>query len=130
MTDLSRWLNKVTCCDCRDALQELPDRCVDLALVDPPYGVGVQYASFDDTRENVAELVSGVVPELRRVAKRVLITCGNGNQSLYPEPDWTLCWYIPGGVHSSAWGFITWEPILAYGKPYRRPGGGGGANAR
>lgn len=27
-------------CDCMQALKELPDKCVDLAVVDPPYGGG------------------------------------------------------------------------------------------
>ena len=32
-------LNKVYCEDCLVALKKLPDRCVDLVLTDPPYGI-------------------------------------------------------------------------------------------
>jgi DNA modification methylase len=32
-------LNKVHCCDCLEALKQLPDKCIDLVLTDPPYGM-------------------------------------------------------------------------------------------
>lgn len=31
--------NKIICADCLDILRELPDKCVDLVLTDPPYGI-------------------------------------------------------------------------------------------
>ncbi len=37
--DLSRWMDRVTCCDCLEVLRELPDGCVDAVVTDPPYGV-------------------------------------------------------------------------------------------
>lgn len=35
---LEKYLNKITCADCLDVMRELPDKCVDLVLTDPPYG--------------------------------------------------------------------------------------------
>lgn len=32
--------NKIICADCMDILKQLPDKCVDLVLTDPPYGIG------------------------------------------------------------------------------------------
>ena len=32
--------NKITCADCMDILKQLPDKCIDLVLTDPPYGGG------------------------------------------------------------------------------------------
>lgn len=29
------------CCDCMEAMKRMPDKCVDLAIVDPPYGIGI-----------------------------------------------------------------------------------------
>lgn len=33
-------LNKIHLGDCLDFMRELPDKCVDLVLTDPPYGIG------------------------------------------------------------------------------------------
>lgn len=32
-------IGKITCADCLDILKQLPDKCVDLVLTDPPYNV-------------------------------------------------------------------------------------------
>jgi site-specific DNA-methyltransferase (adenine-specific) len=29
------------CCDCMEAMKRMPDKCIDLAIVDPPYGIGI-----------------------------------------------------------------------------------------
>ena len=82
----------------------------DLTLTDPPYGVG--YAEWD-----------GQIPPLewlhrsKAISKVVMFTPGNGNQYLYPPPDWTACWFRPGSVQMAAnGGFSHWEPILVYGE--------------
>lgn len=33
-------LNKIHLCDCMDLMAKLPDKSIDLAIVDPPYGIG------------------------------------------------------------------------------------------
>ena len=40
--ELNDLINKITCADCMDILKQLPDKCIDLVLTDPPYGK--QYA--------------------------------------------------------------------------------------
>jgi DNA modification methylase len=37
-----RYLNKVTCCDCLEAMKELPDKCVDAVVTDIPYNISQQ----------------------------------------------------------------------------------------
>jgi len=37
---MDRWLNKIILGDCLDVMREMPDKCVDLVLTDPPYGIG------------------------------------------------------------------------------------------
>lgn len=101
-------------------LASVPD-CfmVDLVLTDPPYGVGENYASFEDTPESVKRVVGAVVPLARKHSKRMLLTCGTRQQHFYPPPDWILCWLNRAGSGRSPWGFTCWQPILAYGKdPY------------
>lgn len=105
--------------DCIKQIKQMEDKSVDLIFADFPYGNLTDYSSYVDTKDNLKELVNAVMPEILRVGKRALITCGVANIYLYPEPTWTLCWHIPAGVGSSSWGFSTWQPILAYGKdPY------------
>ena len=98
----------------------------ELCLTDPPYGVDLNYnADFDDSRDNMRQLIGSFLPMARDLCDVVMLTCGAGRQYDYPEPSWTLCWNIPGAVTSCEWGFCSWQPILAYGKdPYLASGMG------
>ena len=116
-------LSKIHNIDCLDFMRSLPDKCIDLTLTDPPYGVDFEYDSINDTRDALASLVSSFMPDVLRISKRVLITCGNGNQWLYPESDWTLAWISSAGAGQNKWGFTCWQPILAYGKDSYRENG-------
>ena len=105
--------------DCLEVLKTLPTGSVDAVVTDPPYGIGEDYATFEDTRGNVEKLIHAVMPELLRIARVVLLTPGNGNQHFYPRPDWTLAWVERAGAGMNRWGFTCWQPVLAYGKnPY------------
>jgi len=117
LTDVKLYLG-----DCLEVMKGFPDKSVDAVITDPPYGVNVEYGCFEDTKENLSALITQFMPEITRLSERSLITCGNGNQYLYPQPDWTLCWHIPAGNGYNKWGFTTWQPILAYGKSYRPKG--------
>ena len=106
--------------DCIEVMKTFADKSFDLVLTDPPYGVNYEYNQYQDTPENLKKLVDGFMPEVLRIGRRVMITCGNGNQHLYPKPDWTLAWVITAGAGQNKWGFTCWQPILVYGKdPYR-----------
>ena len=94
-----------------------------LCLTDPPYGIGENYASHDDTPAELQRLIDGFFPLARSVSERVLLTSGNSNQRLYPKPDWTLCWFVSAGTGRNRWGFTCWQPVLAYGRdPYLAEG--------
>lgn len=113
-------LNKIYCMDCVDGIKQLDDYSIDLTLTDFPYGLNIDYGKFYiDTKDNLRKLVSRAMPEILRVSKRVLLTCGKSNLCLYPKPDWILAWINPAGASSNKWGFSCWQPILAYGgDPY------------
>lgn len=112
--------NKVYNESCIETMKRMADKSIDLVLCDPPYGVNYEYDKYQDTPENLQKLVNDFMPEVLRVGKRVAITCGNGNQHLYPKPDWTLAWVISAGAGQNKWGFTCWQPILVYGKdPFR-----------
>ena len=91
---------------------------VDLVLTDPPYGVGIAYNEFDDTKDELIELIARFMPLIRK-HDIVLLTPGKSNIWNYPEPTWTLMWAEPAGTGRGPWGFIGSQPVLAYGKcPY------------
>ena len=110
---------------CGDATKEedvkrlMNGKRANLCLTDPPYGNGTKYVSYNDTQENLKKLINGFLPLAMAVSDVLLITCGSGNLYLYPAPTWTLCWFISAGTGYGPWGFICWQPILAYGNdPY------------
>jgi DNA modification methylase len=37
---MDKWLNKIHHGDCLEIMKQMPDKCVDLVLTDPPYGLG------------------------------------------------------------------------------------------
>ena len=88
----------------------------DLCLTDPPYGIGEDYESHDDTKQNLALLIAGFLPLARERCNVVMLTPGNSNQRLYPEPTWTLAWFVAAGTGMNCWGFGCWQPVLVYGK--------------
>lgn len=105
------------CGDCVDIMPMVGH--VDSVITDPPYGVGVEYTSFVDTKENVAALAKRWLPVARRIAPRVVFTPGITNEPHYPQPDWTMAWLIPSGSMLDPWGFSSWQPVFCYGTdPY------------
>lgn len=113
----------VYCGDAVSFLKSLPSMSADAVVCDPPYGNGTKYNSYEDTEENLIDLVARFIPEALRVASVVAVTTGNWNMWLYPRPTWTLCWTVPAGAGSGPWGFSCWQPILVYGKdPYLAAG--------
>ena len=104
------------CGDCLEILPTLEPGSVDAGVVDWPYGVGIKYASFDDTEESVTALIHAAMPHLRNICARIVTTTGTKNQWLSPKPDWTMAWVEKAGTGCGPWGFTCWQPILCYGK--------------
>lgn len=105
---------RLYCGDCLEILPQL--EAIDAVVTDPPYGVGIKYHSYADTRAALSALIAAFMPLATRVATRVLVFCGVKNVWLYPEPTWVLNWTDPSGQGCCPWGFASWSPILAYGK--------------
>lgn len=97
MTDLE---NKIICADCMDILRSLPDKCVDLVLTDPPYGIGMSKEDFlyKNRKKKKDEIVdkkwdsepisADVLSELFRVSKNQIIF--GGNYFSLAGPGWII----------------------------------------
>ncbi len=117
--------HRLLCGDATDASSMfivIGDGKVSLVLTDPPYGVGVDYASFSDSQENVKALMDKVMP-LLLVWSPVMLTSGIPAMWGYPKPDWLLAWVHPAPVGGCPWGFGGLNPIMVWGKdPYLQKG--------
>jgi site-specific DNA-methyltransferase (adenine-specific) len=101
--------------DCREILPTLP-KC-DLLLTDPPYGVGEQYISHDDSSAGYGTFIQESFRLMLDSAPVLLLTPGIRNVFLYPKPKWILAWFKPGSTsRNDTGGFNEWEPVLVYGK--------------
>jgi DNA modification methylase len=89
---------------------------VDAVITDPPYGVGLDYASFLDTSENVKDVIIPIVKFMIEKFRCVILTPGNRNFSSYPQPDSFGCFYQPSAVSVQRFGNLDAQPIFYYGK--------------
>lgn len=44
---MEQYINKIIHADCMDILKQLPDKCIDLVLTDPPYGINCDGGGTD-----------------------------------------------------------------------------------
>lgn len=79
-------INEVLNCDCMDYMKDIPDKWFELAIVDPPYGMGVQgqnpIKNKSDTKDfntewDVAPPDETYFNELKRVSVSQIIWGGN-----------------------------------------------------
>lgn len=113
-------LNKIYNMDCVEGMKCMPDKYFDLILCDPPYGVNLNYNTYDDTEENWFELMDKFIPEARRTAKMVIFpSCQIKRLDWFyinHKPDWLICWHKGSTGHVSSIGFNDWEPHIVYGR--------------
>ena len=93
-------IGKITCADCLDILKQLPDKCVDLVLTDPPYGIKADKGSssfgVQDGRKYSGDWDSKIpekiiFDEMLRVAKNAIIFGGNYfTEYLKPTKSWIV----------------------------------------
>jgi len=116
--------------DCRDVLVGLGE--FDLTITDPPYGInggrggtskqrgrgmydGI-FSSSDDTPEWVRDVAVPVIIDCIGRSKCVIVTPGNKNLCLYPQPDSFGCLWQPHGSGAQRHGWLDSQPIFYYGK--------------
>lgn len=113
MLTVSELENRIINADCLDILRQLPDKCIDLILTDPPYGIGACNKNFtrQGKQTGKSKCVSGVkykvanwddaIPqkeifkEIFRVSKNQIIWGGN--------------YFVEHLKNSSCW--IVWDKV-------------------
>lgn len=99
---IEQYVDKIINADCLDILRQLPDKCVDLILTDPPYGIGNKFTSAYGLQEIKSSRGSftwndtipdkEVFDEIFRVSKNQIIFGGNYfTEYLKPTKAW-LVW--------------------------------------
>jgi len=106
---MDRWLNKILLGDCLDIMREMPDKCVDLVLTDPPYGIDAgsgtavyivnkKWGQDHEKRRNITtgdwdkkRPDKAYFDEIKRVAKNYIIWGGNYfSDYLEGSPCWIV----------------------------------------
>jgi DNA modification methylase len=113
--------------DCREVL---PHVAADALICDPPYGVGLgvdkdmraaghglakqAYATYDDTYENLIEIIVPALAAALKSVKRGAVFSGPHLQEM-PKADAVGGIYCPAASGRHKWGFKTFLPVLFYG---------------
>lgn len=125
------FIGKVICGDCLEVMREIPDDSIDLLFADPPFNSGgrigtlnksyLQDANDKLSEEDYQKFVSLWFAAARRIAKRLLVTCGVSHIWRYPSYLWCIVISKPSSPSFNRFGgFNCWEPLLVYDKPVKR----------
>lgn len=111
--DIKELENKIINADCIDILKQLPDKCIDLVLTDPPYGINASSKNFlrQGKQTGKSKCVSGlnykisnwdkdipqkqIFEEIKRVSKNQIIFGGN--------------YFVDFLTNSSCW--LVWDKL-------------------
>lgn len=101
--------------DCMDAMRKMPDKCFDLAAVDPPYGIETKGHAQDRFRIGKSlEFVNDKKPtseyfkELFRVSKNQIIFGYNHLSDMLPSCREFIFWYKHQPVKTFSDGELAW----------------------
>ncbi len=104
------YINKVICGDCLEVMRGMPDKCVDLVLTDPPYGVNIVgdngtvggtskevsrwRGQINSKYKKIANDDKPINPsELLRISKNQIIFGGNYIADKLPPSRCWIVWY-------------------------------------
>ena len=98
---MQEYINKITHGDCLEIMKQLPDKCIDLLLTDPPYGIscdGGTYGLGVKPKETVKKSWDSKIPEkiyfdeMFRVSKNQIIFGGNYFTKYLPPTKAWIIW--------------------------------------
>ena len=97
--------NKIINADCMDILKQLPDKCIDIVLTDPPYGIGYNNKkqrrkstrNFKDIENDNMELdYCWLIKQLERISNTVIVFGAN-------------CFFTTGCFNHNKGRWIVWD---------------------
>ena len=100
MITIEQLQNRIICADCLDILKQLPDKCVDLVLTDPPYGIKADKGSNGFGNSANRKYKGGwdsqtpeqiIFDKMLRVSKKAIIFGGNYFTDKLPV---SKCWIV------------------------------------
>ncbi len=93
--------------DCEQIISQIPSKSIDLIITDPPYNMGLDYGSFDDSK-SWKEYYAWLEAKLRDIP-RILSDKGSFYLISYPEINARLLPYLQDelGLNYRRW--ITWH---------------------
>ena len=114
------YLNQIINSDCLDIMREMPDKCVDLVLTDPPYGIG-ESNEKNATRKNACRptdyghytwdskrIPSEYFDEIRRISQNQIIFGGNYYGSILGDTSCYIVWDKDNGENDFADCELAW----------------------
>ena len=127
---MDKYINQIINADCLDILKELPDKCIDLVLTDPPYGIG-EARGKNKSRCNKAIAKDygnkdwdnsipekEIFNEILRVSKHQIIFGGNYFvEYLHNSPCW-LVWDKNNGANDFADCELAWTNFKSAVRKY------------
>ena len=139
--ELKTWedgINQVICGDCIELIKKMPDKCVDLVLTDPPYGINYNNEKlnrkssmkFEDIENDNKEIdYEKLIKELQRIGKRTIIFGAINFFKDLPHKGIWICWdkrtkEEADGALGSPFELAWCDKIGGYNKIYRIMHGG------
>ena len=110
--ELNSLIGQITEADCEEVLAQLPDKCVDLVLTDPPYGLGNKLKprggmignSFAGMGADSWDIKPSpkIFEEMRRVSKNQIVWGGNYFAEILGSTQCFLVWDKMNGTNPMA----------------------------
>lgn len=118
MLNVKELENQIINADCMDILKQLPDKCVDLVLTDPPYNIGIDGGKGWDNIKDYDFFIKQIFLETKRISKRQIFFFDYSYTKLFEEleqPKERFIWHREGGFSGD---FIKkgYEPFYLYGE--------------
>ena len=117
---MEQYINKIINADCMDILKQLPDKCIDLVLTDPPYGINIsnnigrrkgdKHSNYKKCDWDNEAPKKEVFDEIIRVSKNQIIW--GANHFINKIPFNSSCWLVWDKLFSEDVSFASCE--LAY----------------
>ena len=117
---MEKYINQIIHADCMDILKQLPDKCIDLVLTDPPYGINIsnnigrrkgdKHSNYKKCDWDNEAPKKKVFDEIIRVSKNQIIW--GANHFINKIPFNSSCWLVWDKLFSENVSFASCE--LAY----------------